>query len=45
MEPGLLYPDDLVLCGKLEEDLRAMVGWFDKVCKRRWLKGNAGRVR
>ena len=23
--PGLLYVDDLVLCGELEEDLRAMV--------------------
>ena len=30
--PGLLYADDLVLCGDSEEDLRAMVGWFvDKV--------------
>ena len=26
--PGLLYADDLVLCGELEEDLRAMVGRF-----------------
>ena len=24
--PGLLYADDLVLCGESEEDLRAMVG-------------------
>ena len=24
--PGLLYADDLVLCGELEEDLRVMVG-------------------
>ena len=24
--PGFLYPDDLVLCGDLEEDLRAMLG-------------------
>ena len=24
--PGLLYADDLVLCGKSEEDLRAMGG-------------------
>ena len=23
--PGLLYADDLVLCGESEEDLRAMV--------------------
>ena len=26
--PGLLYTDDLVLCGESEEDLRAMVGTF-----------------
>ena len=26
--PGLLYVDDLVLYGELEEDLRAMVGCF-----------------
>ena len=25
--PGLLYVDDLVLCGKSEEDLRVMVCW------------------
>ena len=25
---GLLYTDDLVLCGELEEDLRAIVGRF-----------------
>ena len=25
---GHLYADDLVLCGELEEDLRAMVGHF-----------------
>ena len=24
--PGLLYADDLVLCGELEMDLRVMVG-------------------
>ena len=24
--PGLLYADDLALCGKLEEDYKAMVG-------------------
>ena len=38
---GLLYADDLVLCGEPEEDLRAMVGWFAEVC-RRGLKVNAG---
>ena len=26
--PGLLYTDDLVLCGESEEDLRSMVGSF-----------------
>ena len=29
--PGLLYIDDLVLCGETEEDLRAMVGHFGEV--------------
>ena len=41
--PGLLYADDLVLCGELEEDLRVMVGWFAEVCKRRGLNVNAGK--
>ena len=40
--PGLLYADDLVLCGELEEDLRAMVGRFVEVF-RRALKVNAGK--
>ena len=26
--PGLFYAEDLVLCGELEEDLRAMLGRF-----------------
>ena len=26
--PGLLYANDLVLCGESEEDLRAMIGSF-----------------
>ena len=30
--PGLLYADDLVLCGESEEDLRVMVGRFIEVC-------------
>ena len=34
--------DDLVLCGKSEEDLRAMVEWFVEVCRRRRLKINVG---
>ena len=40
--PGLLYAYDLVLCGELEEDLRAMVGCFVEVC-RTGLKVNAGK--
>ena len=26
--PGLLYADNFVLCGRLENELRAMVGCF-----------------
>ena len=40
--PGLLYADDLVICGESEEDLRVMVGQFAEVCGRR-LKVNAGK--
>ena len=29
--PGFFYTNDLVLCGKLEEDLRMMVGQFAEV--------------
>ena len=32
--PGLLYADDLVLCGELEKNLRVMVGRFAEVCKK-----------
>ena len=32
--PGLLYTDDLVLCGESEEELRSMVGRFAEVCRR-----------
>ena len=39
----LLYADDLVLCGESKEDLRAMVGWFVEVCRKRGLKVNAGK--
>ena len=35
--PGRLHADDLVLCGESEKNLRAMVGRFAKVCKRRGL--------
>ena len=37
--PGLLYADNLVLCGEPEEDLRAMVESFVGV----GLKANAGK--
>ena len=35
---SLLYADDLVLCGELEEDLRVIVGRFAEVCRSRTLK-------
>ena len=38
--PGFLYADDLVLYVESEEDLKAMVGRFIKVCRRRGLKGD-----
>ena len=38
--PGLLYADDLVVCGESEEDLKVMVGRFAEVCRRRGLKVN-----
>ena len=41
--PSLLYVDNLIMCGESEEDLRAIVGRFDGVCKRRGLKVNAGK--
>ena len=41
--PALLYVNNLVLCGELEEDLRAMVGRFAEVCRRRGHKVNAGK--
>ena len=41
--PGLLYADDLVLCGELEWDLKAMVKWFLEVYRRRGLEVNAGK--
>ena len=39
---GLLYADDLLLCGESEEDLKGIEGRFIEVCKRRGLKVNAG---
>ena len=41
--PGLLYANDLVLCGESEEVLTVMIGRFAEVCRRRGLKVNAGR--
>ena len=41
--PDLLYADDLVLCDESVEYLRAMVGQFAEVCRRRELKVNAGK--
>ena len=32
---GLLYADNLVLCGESEEDPRGMLGHFGAVCRRR----------
>ena len=40
---GLLYADDLVLCGESEEELREMVGRFAEVCRRKGLKFNVGK--
>ena len=41
--PGLLYADDLVLCGESEEALMAMLRRFVEVYRRRGLKFNAGK--
>ena len=41
--PGLLYADDLVLCGESEENLRKIVGRFIEVFRERGLKVNAGK--
>ena len=43
--PGLLCANDFVLCGEWEEDLRAILGRFLEVCRRRVLKVNAGKWR
>ena len=42
--PGFLYADYLLLCGKSEEDLRAMVGHFVEVY-RKSLKVNADEIK
>ena len=36
-------PGDLVLCGESEYDLRAMIGEFFEMCRRRGLKFDAGK--
>ena len=41
--PGLLYVDDLAVCGESEEELRAMVKQFAEVFRRRGVKVNAGK--
>ena len=41
--PHLLYANDLALCGKLKEDLRALVECFVEVCRRKGLKDNADK--
>ena len=41
--PGLLYADDLVLCGESEEYIRSMLEHFVEVCKKRGLEVNAGK--
>ena len=41
--PDILYADNLVLSGELEEDLRAVMGCFIKVYRKRGLKFNAGK--
>ena len=41
--PCLLYADDLVICGELEECLRVMVGRFAEVCRKRGMKVNASK--
>ena len=40
--PGLLFADDLVLCGESEEDLWAMVGRLVEARRKKGLKVNAG---
>ena len=43
--PSHLYAVDLVLCGESEEDLRAIVGSFVEVCRRKGLKVMQVRTR
>ena len=41
--PGLLCPDELVLCDESEKDLKVVVRRFVKVCRKRGLKVNADK--
>ena len=41
--PGLLYTDDLALCGGLEEDLREIPGSFVDIYRRSGLKVSGGK--
>ena len=43
VDEGLLYADDLVLCGESEQGLRAVVGRFVEVGRKIGLKVNAGK--
>ena len=43
--PILFYPGDLVLCGKPEENLRAMVRHLFEVCRRTGLKVNVDKIK
>ena len=38
--PGLLHADYLVLCSESEDDLKAMLGHFVEMCRRRGQKVN-----
>ena len=40
-----MYADDLVLCGESKDELRAMVGRFIGVCRKRGLKIKAGKTK
>ena len=42
---GLLYADDVVLCGESGENLKVMVGLVVEVCRRRGLKVNTDKIK
>ena len=41
--PGLLYANDLVLCGESEEDLKVIVECILELCRKRGLKVDTGK--